>query len=112
LAEDLSIVALARVAQTSPFHFTRLFKASMCLTPHQYVLQQRVENAKRLLTEDKLTISEIAHECGFANQAHLTTAFHRHTGATPQQFRYSEKSAAVRTATFQKNSQNFGRLNL
>jgi AraC family transcriptional regulator len=87
LENELSIIALARIAQTSPFHFARQFKASTGLTPHRYVLEQRIEMAKRLLTNSHLAIAEVAQGCGFATQAHLTTAFRRHVGATPKEFR-------------------------
>jgi AraC family transcriptional regulator len=86
LGEDLSVVALANVAQMSPFHFGRVFKASLGLSPHQYILKQRLEKAKQLLLIGQLTIAEIAQECGFAAQAHLTTAFRMHIGTTPKQF--------------------------
>ncbi len=87
LENELSIVALARIAQTSPFHFARQFKASTGLTPHRYVLEQRIEMAKRLLTNSHLAIADVAQSCGFATQSHLTSAFRTHVGATPKEFR-------------------------
>ena len=92
LGHNLSLVTLAQIAHTSPFHFGRLFKAGTGLTPHQYVLNERIERAKRLLVENQLTIVEIAHECGFATQAHLTTAFRTHVGNTPKSFRSARTS--------------------
>ena len=89
LESELSIVALARIAQTSAFHFARQFKASTGVTPHRYVLEKRIEMARRLLFDDRVSIAEVANACGFATQAHLTTVFHRLIGVTPRAYRTS-----------------------
>jgi AraC family transcriptional regulator len=87
LNTDLSIVELARIAQTSPFHFARHFKASIGLTPHQYVMERRIELAKWLLADHDRSIADVAYSCGFATQAHLTTVFRRLVGVTPMAYR-------------------------
>ena len=86
LNHDLALTELAAIAQLSPNHFTRLFKQSTGVTPHQYVIQQRVERAKRLLREGKLAIADIALEVGFAHQSHLNRHFKRWVGVTPKAF--------------------------
>ena len=88
LVQELSLTALAAVAQMSPYYFSRLFKQSTGLSPHQYVLQQRVEWAKRLLAEARLSITDVAQRVGFASQAHLTLVFRQRVGATPRQYRH------------------------
>jgi AraC family transcriptional regulator len=88
LDHELSLAALASIAQMSPYYFSRLFKHSTGLSPHQYVLQQRVEWAKRLLAEPRLSIAAVAQHVGFASQAHLTLVFHQRVGATPRQYRH------------------------
>ncbi len=87
LAAELSIVELARIAQASPFHFARGFKASTGVTPHQYVLERRIETAKSLLAAGHLSIADVSYACGFATQAHLTTVFRRLVGVTPKAYR-------------------------
>jgi AraC family transcriptional regulator len=87
LANELSIRSLAQIAQTSTFHFARQFKTSTGVTPHQYVLERRIEMAKRLLLEGHISIARVAGDCGFATQAHLTTVFHRLVGMTPKAYR-------------------------
>jgi AraC family transcriptional regulator len=87
LGTELSIIALARIAQTSPFHFARQFKVSTGLTPHQYVLQARIERAKQLLASPQFSIADVAQACGFATQAHLTTVFRAQVGTTPGTYR-------------------------
>jgi AraC family transcriptional regulator len=87
LDRDLSLEALAGVVGISKYHFINLFKQSMGMTPHQYVIQQRIERARRLLRDCTSTISEISLACGFANQSHFTRLFRKHTGVTPKTYR-------------------------
>ncbi len=71
----------------SPFHFAKAFKQSTGSTPHQYVLQRRLERATELLRSSELSLSQIALESGFADQSHLSNVFRRFMGITPLQFR-------------------------
>lgn len=84
--QDLKLIELAALVQVSPYHFLRLFKQSMGLTPHQYILQRRIEKAKFLLQYSELGIAEIALRVGFCDQSHLTRYFKRIVGITPKQF--------------------------
>lgn len=87
LAEDLSIEELARAANLSAFHFARLFKQTLGSTPHQYVLQNRIERAKRLIIgSPRLNLTDIGLSVGFFDQAHFTKAFKRVVGTTPKSF--------------------------
>jgi AraC family transcriptional regulator len=87
LAEDVSLEAIAQYLGMSRFYFARLFKQSMGTTPHQYVLQQRIEKAKGLLKQKGGVIAEIALECGFADQHHFSKQFRHLTGITPKTYR-------------------------
>lgn len=87
LDRDLSLVEIAQVINVSPTYFASLFKRSTGISPHQYVVQQRVERAKSLLLKTDLAIADIALQVGFSNQSHLTRHFKRLTGATPKQVR-------------------------
>ncbi|MBE9183007.1 helix-turn-helix domain-containing protein [Oculatella sp. LEGE 06141] len=87
LDQDIKLVDLANVASVSQFHFSRLFKQSTGLSPHQYLLQQRVERAKQLLKTSQLAIAKIALQCGFNSQSHLGKAFRDATGMTPKDYR-------------------------
>ena len=91
LAEDLTLSLLASVVNLSPHHFALRFKQSIGHSPHQYVIQQRIEKAKRLLFSLQLPIGEIANLVGFANQSHLNLHFKRRVGVTPSQYRRSAR---------------------
>lgn len=87
IAIDLCVSTLAAVAGMSPFYFCRSFKQSTGITPHRYVLQCRMEQAKRLLQEKNGHLMEVAHEVGFADQSQFTRVFHKIVGITPSQYR-------------------------
>lgn len=86
LHEDIKLIKLSAIAQISPYHFLRLFKQSMGITPHQYILQRRIDKAKYLLQKSELSIADIAFRVGFCDQSHLTQYFKRIVGVTPRQF--------------------------
>jgi AraC family transcriptional regulator len=87
LDRDLSLAELASVINISPTYFASLFKQAMGISPHQYVIQQRVEHAKLMLSKTDLAIADIALQVGFSSQSHLTQQFKRLTGITPKQVR-------------------------
>ncbi len=87
LHQELTLVELAAIARLSPAYFARLFKHSEGITPHQYILQRRVERAQFWLRHSPLGLAEIAARVGFCDQSHLTRWFKRLMGATPSQFR-------------------------
>lgn len=84
--QNISLTDLGKVATISQSHFARLFKQSMGITPHQYLIQQRVERAKKLLHKRQIPIADIALQCGFANQTHLTKRFRQIIGITPKAY--------------------------
>ena len=86
LDQDLGLEELAAIAQLSQYHFSRAFKRSTGMSPHQYVIRQRVDRAKLLLRKEKMSICEVAIACGFTHQSHLNRHFKRLTGITPKTF--------------------------
>jgi AraC family transcriptional regulator len=71
-------------------YFSRAFRVSTGLPPHQWLLRQRVDTAKQLMTIRDLSLSEIAIAAGFANQSHFTRVFSSMVGVSPGAWR-SEK---------------------
>jgi len=86
LDKDISLIALADRAHISPFHFARLFRATLGLPPHQFVLQLRLRQAARLIKAGQLTLAQIAVACGFHDQPHFTRTFHKAFRMTPARY--------------------------
>lgn len=83
LGGDVSLAAIAGAVGLSPYHFSRLFRASTGLSPHQYVIRRRVERARLLLKTTDWSLAAIAHEVGFASGSHLATHVRRLLGIAP-----------------------------
>ena len=97
LDKPLAVSALSRMAEMSQSHFSKLFKLSTGLAPHQFVLQERINRSKELLRQDNAKIVDVALGVGFENQAHFTTVFGNFVGMTPRQFQRSSDNEAGRT---------------
>ena len=78
---------LADVAALSTFHFCRLFRDTMGMTPMRYVWEHRVQRAQCMLRNSTASLAHIAADCGFRSQSHFTTRFKLITGVTPAVFR-------------------------
>jgi len=87
LGGEITLEAIATHLNMSQYYFCHLFKQSMGVSPYQYVLQQRINKAKQLLKQRQLAITDVALECGFANQTHFTKYFRKLTGFTPRAYR-------------------------
>jgi len=87
LSESIRNRDLAAVARVSTFHFNVAFRNSVGHPPHEYVIQRRIERAQGLMLSTDTPLSEIAIECGFADQAHFTRQFRTVAGETPAAWR-------------------------
>lgn len=87
LFEDLSVTELAEVACLSRSHFARAFRGALGQSPSDYVGDRRLENAKQMLQDKSLSLTEIAATCCFSSQAAFTRAFKKKTGQSPGAFR-------------------------
>ena len=87
LAEPLPLRTLAAATGLSVSQFARQFKARAGLSPHQFLLERRVDEACRLLRGSPLPIVEVAQRCGFSHQEHLTRVLRARLGATPAALR-------------------------
>ena len=91
LSQGLSLAQIAAVGQTSPAHFARQFKHTTGLTPHQYVVGCRIEQAKQLLVVTDAPLSEIGLQVGCADQSHFTALFRKYVSMTPKAYRDTTK---------------------
>ena len=91
LASDLSgkftLQDIATELGLSVSHFSRAFRTSVGLPPHQWLLRQRVSAAKQLMTVRGLPLAEVAISSGFANQSHFTKVFTAQVGVSPAAWR-------------------------
>ena len=93
LGGKLSLQQIAAEFDLSVSHFSRAFRISTGLPPHQWLLRQRVNAAKQLMTVRDLPLSEIAMSAGFANQSHFTRVFSALVGVSPAAWRCETSGA-------------------
>lgn len=89
IRDELALGQLAEQAALSPFYFSRLFKKETGFTPHEYVIEARVNAAKYFLQSGKMSIKDICFSCGFTSESSFCTTFKKVTGQTPSQYRAS-----------------------
>ncbi len=87
LDRDLDLAGIAQAAELSPYHFARSFKQTTGFTPIQFLMQRRIERAKRLLADSELPLADVALSVGFKNQSHFSTLFRKFTEITPKAWR-------------------------
>jgi len=88
-SQNISLHQLATHCLVSPFHFSRMFKAIMNTSPHQYLTEVRLNHAKVLLTTSNESITDIAFACGFNSVEHFATAYRYRYQMSPSKFRTS-----------------------
>jgi len=87
LHTSIRMVDLAGVLQFGLRRFKRAFKERFGCTPHQYVIRMRVARAKNLMMISNDSLGQIAVECGFVNQFHLSNVFRKIIGERPGRWR-------------------------
>jgi AraC family transcriptional regulator len=86
LSGEVTLRELAGIAGLSPHHFARMFKQTIGIPPHRYVMQRRVERAKAMLRSTSVSLVDVGLFTGFCGQSHFTSTFHRLEGVTPAEF--------------------------
>jgi AraC family transcriptional regulator len=87
VAEDFNLAQLADQAGLSKFHFQRLFKAATGVSPSRYHINLRMEEARRLLRETRMSVIDVALEVGYTDPSHFARLFRRETGLSPSEYR-------------------------
>lgn len=89
--QPLNLELLADEAGLSPYHFLRMFRMVIGVTPHQYLIRSRLRRATRLLTTDDRPITDVAMDVGFSDLSNFVRTFHRATGVSPARFRQASR---------------------
>ena len=87
LTEKLTVDEIAASAGYSASYFSHLFSAETGMSPYQFVVKSRIEHAQQLLQTTRMSIQEIAFQCGFNSAANFCYTFRRMTGTSPQEYR-------------------------
>jgi len=93
LLGDISTADIARQCSLSISHFARAFRQTTGLSPHQWLLRHRIDQAHGLLRDSRLSLAEIARACGFADQSHFTKVYARLRGISPGAWRRQQEVA-------------------
>ena len=96
-AEPLCIPRLARIAEVSPAHFIRTFRATFGETPHGYLRRRRVERAMFLLRSTARSVTDICFDVGFNSLGTFSRTFQDVVGEPPSAFRKRGRMPAVPT---------------
>jgi AraC family transcriptional regulator len=95
IAEPVLIADLCALIQCSEAHFSRLFKRSFGEPPHAFLIGRRLKRAEQLMLQTNASLSDIALQCGFTDQAHLCKHFRQVTGGTPASWRRTRRASAA-----------------
>lgn len=86
--EDITLNDIAKSLNLSPIYFHQKFSHAMGrTTPYNYILNKRIDLAKKLLASSTITLAEIAFQCGFSSQSYFGQVFKRKTNMTPYEYR-------------------------
>ena len=83
----LRVEDVAKAVGISPFHFIRQFESVFGLTPHQFRIQSRLDEARRLLARGEHSVTDVCMEVGFSSLGSFSDLFTRRTGSTPSAYR-------------------------
>jgi AraC-like DNA-binding protein len=91
--QPLDLTEISRQACLSRYHFLRLFRDTFDTTPHQYLIQKRIEKAKELLRVRSLSVTDICFEVGFESLGSFSSLFHRCVGDAPVAYRRRQRES-------------------
>ena len=89
----LDLAEISKQACLSRYHFLRLFRDAFETTPHQYLIQRRIEKAKELLRVRNLSVTDVCFEVGFESLGSFSSLFHRCVGHAPANYRRREQES-------------------
>ncbi|MGI6173947.1 MAG: helix-turn-helix domain-containing protein [Christensenellales bacterium] len=100
LDKPLHVGELAKMSSSSKYHFIRTFNRAVGMTPRQYIITARMDQAKYLLKSTPLTVQEIGVKCGYSSASMFCASFKRVVGLTPSQYRNDASALARETRAY------------
>ena len=97
--EPLDLDAISQEACLSRYHFLRLFREEFATTPHQYLIDRRIEKAKELLRHRRMTVTDVCFEVGFESLGSFSTLFRQRVGDAPTSYRQQQREAQSKIPT-------------
>jgi AraC family transcriptional regulator len=91
IKRGVALKEVARECGLSVGHFSHAFRRTLGVAPHEWLIKQRVALSKEKLRDDGLSLSDVATECGFSDQSHLTRVFRQTVGVSPGTWRRALK---------------------
>ena len=91
LVGGVPVKELARECRLSMSHFSRAFHRSVGVAPHNWLNEHRIVLSKEKLRDERLSLTDVAFECGFCDQSHLSREFKRTVGVSPGAWRRALK---------------------
>lgn len=91
IKRGVAVMEVARECGLSVGYFSHAFRHTLGVSPHKWLIEQRVALSKEKLRDDRLSLSDVATECGFSDQSHLTRAFTQTVGVSPGAWRRALK---------------------
>lgn len=89
----IDLEEISKQACLSRYHFLRLFRDTFDTTPHQYLIQRRIEKAKELLRVRYLSVTDICFEVGFESLGSFSSLFRKCVGQPPASYRRRERES-------------------
>jgi AraC family transcriptional regulator len=89
--QGVPLKEVARECGISVSHFAHAFRRTLGMPPHRWLMEQRIVLSKQKLRDDRLSLTDVAAECGFCDQSHLTREFRRTVGVSPGAWRRALK---------------------
>ena len=97
--EPIDLDEISQEACLSRYHFLRLFREEFATTPHQYLIERRIEKAKELLRHRRMTVTDVCFEVGFESLGSFSTLFRQRVGDAPTGYRQQQRAAQSKVPT-------------
>jgi len=93
--KDIGLTELAGLLNLSPFHFSHLFKNTLGISPHQFYLHLKIHRAMMAIQRSNTTLTDVAYEFGFSDQAHFSRMFKKIAGLSPREYQNDQYSKII-----------------